>query len=400
MTVTGGGWTTAAAVKVAVRKKWDSGALLRDLNASEAEWVTFPLRLRLPGPSRDQLGTQFAAAAAWARELAAAAAREGWTLQMKPMQAPGLGAQQLPVAALVPTPADGLRLLGHEAAAAAARFTAALSAADKLGPEARKLALARPHDVLAAGDDWRSLLALAAWIRDHPRPGIYVRQIPVAGVHTKVLERNAPLLARLLETLLPADAVDPAGRSFASRFGFGTESRRVRIRGATSVLGVPGAGVTDVEWEIAALAALDPHAHAIRELLVLENKTSFLAVPVADGRLVVWGAGYGVDELLATLPWRREVAVRYWSDIDTHGFVMLARVRAVAPQTVSVLMDSATLLQHRPYWSEETAPRIEPLLTLNDAEQALYAALCRDEFGHAVRLEQEFIGFDRVAGAL
>lgn len=39
---------------------------------------------------------------------------------------------------------------------------------------------------------------------------------------------------------------------------------------------------------------------------------------------MLWGAGYGADELLAALPWRSVVAVRYWGDIETHGFVILA----------------------------------------------------------------------------
>jgi hypothetical protein len=79
------------------------------------------------------------------------------------------------------------------------------------------------------------------------------------------------------------------------------EARRVRLRGDTAVLGVPGAGTADVEWSVAALAQLDPRARGVTELLVLENKTPFLTVPTAPGRLVLWGARCGVDELLAAL---------------------------------------------------------------------------------------------------
>src|SRR5918912_1124641 len=86
--------------------------------------------------------------------------------------------------------------------------------------------------------------------------------------------------------------------------------------------------------------------------------------PTGPGRLILWGAGYGVDELLAALPWRTEVAVRYWGDIDTHGYAILARVRAVAPHATSVLMDTATLLAHRPYWSTEATPRTDRLTHL------------------------------------
>ncbi|MCF6743721.1 hypothetical protein E9529_05410 [Blastococcus sp. KM273128] len=394
------GWTTAAAVKAAVTTRWERGALLRDLHADPEAWTAFPLRVRLPGPSRDELATRFADASAWARDLAAAADREGWQLQTRPMRVGGVGTQQLPVAAIVPTPQDALRLLGRTHAADAARFADALQRAEKLDPAAARVALQRPHDVLAATDDWPLLLELAGWIREHPRPGIFPRQIPLAGVHTKVLERNTGLLGRLLEALLPAEAIEPTGRSFAARFGFAEDGRRIRIRGDAAALGVPGEGDADVEWDVSTLAAFDPVGRTITELLVLENKTSFRTAPAAPGRLVLWGAGYGVDELLATLPWRDKVAVRYWGDIDTHGFAMLAAVRRIAPHTTSVLMDTETLLAHRPFWSTERTPRTDVLVHLTEAEQALYTALRTDAYGPAVRLEQEFVRFDLVEDAL
>jgi hypothetical protein len=393
------GWGTAATVKAALQVKWDRGALLRDLHTDPEQWSAFPLRVRLPGPDREELLARFADASAWARELAAAAARDGWQLQTRPVRVGGT-TQVLPFAAIVSTPQAGLALLGRAAMADATRFAAALQQAAALDPEAGKLALSRPHDVLAAGDDWPLLLELAAWIRAHPRPDIYVRQIPVAGVHTKVLERHTPLLSRLLLALLPAEAVEPAGRSFAAKFGFAEDARRVRVRSAASVLGVPGGGHADVEWDVAALAALDAAGHGVRELLVTENKTSFRTVPAADGRLIVWGAGYGVDELLSAVPWRHAVAVRYWGDIDTHGFAILSALRAVAPHTTSVLMDTDTLLAHKAFWGREHAPRTDALPHLTADEAEVYEALRAHAHGKAVRLEQEFVRFDLVEAAL
>ncbi len=394
------GWADAATVKAAVKIKWDRGDLLRDLHAAEPDRATFPLRVRLTGPTRDEIPTRFAETAAWAQALADAATRDGWQLLTRPLRLSGLGTQQMPVAAIVATPKDGLRLLGRDAAAAADRFADAVEEANKIDPAARALALARPHDVLGAARDWPLLLAVAEWIRQHPGPGIYPRQIPVTGMHTKLAERHAPLLTRLLEALLPEDAIMGDARTFASRFGFLDQGRRVRLRGAASVLGVPAGDVADVEWDIAALAALDPHAAEVSELLVLENKTSFLTAPPAPGRLLVWGSGYGAAELLSAVPWHGEVEVRYWGDIDTHGFAILARVRQVAPHTLSILMDASTLLAHRPYWSTEHAPRKDQLTALTDAETNLYADLCADAYGTAVRLEQEYIRYDLVEAAL
>jgi hypothetical protein len=392
-------WGTAATVRAAVQAKWDRGSVLRDLHSHQEQWTTFPLRVRLVSPDRDELLAQFPAAQAWARELVTAAARYGWDLRTRALRVGG-STQVLPTAAIVPTPEAALALLGRAAAADAARFDAALQHAATLDPAARELTLARAHDVLAAGDDWPLLLELAAWIRAHPRSGVHMRQIPVAGVHTKVLERHTPLLSRLLLALLPADDVEPAGRTFAAKFGFAREPRRVRVRGEVRVLGVPGTGEADVEWDVAALARLDADGHSVDELLITENKTSFRTVPLTPGRLVVWGAGYGVDELLSAVPWRHQVSVTYWGDIDTHGFAMLSALRAVAPHTRSILMDVATLLAHKPFWGREHAPRTDDLEHLLAAELEAYEALRVSAYGPALRLEQEFIRFDLVETAL
>ncbi len=51
------------------------------------------------------------------------------------------------------------------------------------------------------------------------------------------------------------------------------------------------ASIADVEWDIAALAMLDPHAARISEPLVLESKTSFLT-GVRGPRTVIPGMTY------------------------------------------------------------------------------------------------------------
>lgn len=398
-TSTAAGWSTPATVADAIRRKWGTGALLRELHLAPEDRTAFPLRVKLTGPGRADLAERFPAAAAWARELQQAATSTGWHMVTRRTRA-GLATHDLPVAAIVDTPELGLRLLGRDKVAAARRFATALEAAGRIGPGARQVALARPLDVLDAGEDWPLLLDLAAWLRDHPRPGIYPRQVPVAGVHTKVLEQHRPLLSRLLDATLPADAVHTDTTVFADRYGFRTPARRVRLRGDAGLLGVPVDGEADVVWDVAAVATLDPGAGKVTDLLVVENQVSFLTAPLAPGRLVVWGAGYGADELLAAVPWVPQVDVAYWGDIDTHGFAILNRVRQVAPQTRSILMDVVTLIAHRPFWSVEKTPRVTDLIALTELDKELYRALCTGHYGDRVRLEQEFIGYDHVCAAL
>jgi hypothetical protein len=218
--------------------------------------------------------------------------------------------------------------------------------------------------------------------------------------HSKVIESHRRLLIRLLDAVLPIEAIDTSVTGFAARYGFVEPARRARLRGDASILGAPVTGDCDVTWDIATLAALSPSSAGVDELLIVENQTSFLAAPSAPGRLVLWGAGYGADELLAALPWRGAVAVRYWGDIETHGFVILAQVRAAAPHTTSVLMDTGTLLAHRTFWTQETSPRTDPLPALTEQESQACEALRSGRYGPRVRLEQEFSRYDLVLDVL
>lgn len=167
-------------------------------------------------------------------------------------------------------------------------------------------------------------------------------------------------------------------------------------------LGVPltDDSLGDVTWPVTALAALDAPAVGVRELVVVENKISFLTTPHQPGRLVLWGAGYGADELLHTLGWRDRVVVTYWGDLDTHGLHILDAVRARTPHVQSALMDLDTLEAHKPYWGREGRQRTGALDHLTDSEQLLYQTLIHGELGESLRLEQEYISYERVAFAL
>ena len=59
----------------------------------------------------------------------------------------------------------------------------------------------RPHTLLANAADWNRILAVVAWFRDHPRSGLYLRQVDIAGVDTKFIEGRRGLLAELLDVV-------------------------------------------------------------------------------------------------------------------------------------------------------------------------------------------------------
>jgi hypothetical protein len=63
-------------------------------------------------------------------------------------------------------------------------------------------------------------------------------------------------------------------------------------------------------------------------------------------------------------------------------------------------MDLDTLEAHRPYWGREGRQRTGPIDHLTSSEQLLYQTLIHGELGHSLRLEQEYISYERVAFAL
>ncbi len=412
-------WSTTATVNAAARKAFDAGHVLRELHSPAEQWRTFPLRVRILGPDRDELVTRLAESRTWTRDMSASAAAGPWRLETKTLTPRGVGRQRIPAAAFFDSPVDALAACTPVQQRSAGQFTALLHAIDSaalhagvpdpvIAGAARTLALARPFDILDAGEDWPLLLTVAAWLRANPRPGIAVRQVPIDGMHTKVIELRRKLLSRLLDATLPEVAIKPESLGFADRYGFRSPARRVRLRGSGATLGLHSLLVAEprltsdvtVTWPVAALAALDPQTVGVREVLVCENELSFATVPLPAGRLVVWGAGSGVGDLLSTAIWLHDVPVRYWGDIDTHGFALLDQLRQRLPHVRSALMDKSTLLGHRQNWVRETTPVLRDLPYLTAAETELYDQLRSDRHGKQVRLEQEFIRFDLVEAAL
>jgi hypothetical protein len=102
------------------------------------------------------------------------------------------------------------------------------------------------------------------------------------------------------------------------------------------------------------------------------------------------GRGYAI-ELLASCEWLKQKTVRYWGDIDTHGFAILDRLRSALPSVASLLMDSETLLSHRRLWVQEERQYEKTLMHLTDEERDVFEALLSGQFGERVRLEQERI---------
>jgi hypothetical protein len=388
-------WTTPNDVRAQVQRLWDRGRILAARLGAEP---LFPLALRLSRPEVRELSDRFAEARDWIRTLEEGSKKAtgvGYEIVYAEVNHRQLGLNRVPQSLLVPREADALALIGKRRQSDA--FDRLVETTKATHPELLSWLAKRPLDLLDHADDWVRLLSVVSWFRNHPRPGIYARQIDVEGVHTKFIETHRRLLAELLDLVLPAEHIDQqaiGAQAFERRLGLLCKPALLRFRVLDQSLRVQG--LEDVSTPIAQFARLDLPA---RRVFIVENEINGLAFPQAEASIILFGLGYGVDRL-GLVPWLQDKAIYYWGDLDTHGFAILDSLRAVFPNARSFLMDRQTLLSHRPLWVEEPEPSQVPLSRLTEDENKVFEDLRFDRLGHRVRLEQERIAFGHVARTL
>ncbi len=385
-------WTQPAELIAQVRKGWARGALLTPLAGGESP---FPLRLKLRGPASDDLLDRFDEVCTWAAELRSLRHMRIETRQFRHRVR---GTCTLPHEAWVDSLEEALALVGQTREAGV--FEHIVQLTRERQPGLLDWLRTRPIQALALASEWPHLLDVVAWMQAHPRPGIYLRQVDVPGVHSKFIERHRGVLIELFDAVLQESAID-AGfggvTGFQRRYGFAAKPERVRFRVLDPALSLlPGVTRGDITLDVDSFRALRCGATRI---FVTENETNFLAFPAAAGSLVLFGSGYGFEPLDGN-SWLQQCRLYYWGDIDTHGFAILDQLRARFPDVQAFLMDRATLMAYESVWGREDKPLTRDLLRLCEEERSLYDDLRDQRIRANLRLEQEFIGFDYVRSVL
>lgn len=385
-------WTRPADLVAQIRKAWTQGGLLSPLAGGESP---FPLRLKLRGPTSADLVDRFDEVRTWATELGSLRHIRIETRQFRHRVR---GTSTLPHEVWVDSLKDALALVGqvHEADV----FEQVVHVTRERQPGLLSWLRARPMQALALASEWPRLLDVVAWMQAHPRPGIYLRQVDIPGVHSKFIERHRGVLIELFDAVLPESSIDAGAggaAGFPRRYGFVAKPERVRFRVLDPGLSLlPGVTRGDIALDVDSFRAL---RCAATRIFVTENETNFLAFPEVADSLVLFGAGYGFDVLDGNT-WLQQCSLYYWGDIDTHGFAILDQLRARFPDVQAFLMDRATLMAFESVWGREDSPLTRDLLRLREDERSLYNDLRDQRIRANLRLEQEFIGFDRVRSVL
>ena len=387
-------WTSALDLAAQTQKLWDKGALLSDVvNLQSQSTGSFPRRLQLQCPTTTELGAKFAEVRAWAEGLRLGSGR--YRLVERDVRSPVLGSNRIPGEAWLDTLPDALALIGKTKDAA--RFAELVRATQTLQPRLLPWLEKRPHAALDLCHVWPRLLGVVGWLQAHPRPGIYLRQVDVAGVDSKLIESHRSVLTELFDLALSPEAIDRAATGapqFCQRYGFLDKPLRIRFRWLDRPAVQYGADLAVTQTAFEQLDA--PVSH----VFVTENEVNFLAFPDVPHAMAIFGGGFGGLDRLRHTTWLHQCSVHYWGDMDTHGFAMLDQLRAYLPQVKSLMMDEATLMQHQDHWGHEAQAQQRDLPRLTDGERAVYDLLRDNRLRVGLRLEQERIGFGWVQQSL
>ncbi|MEZ6133715.1 MAG: DUF2220 family protein [Pirellulaceae bacterium] len=241
--------------------------------------------------------------------------------------------------------------------------------------------------LLEVADCFDDLAQVVEYLRDHPQPDCYLRELPLA-VSTKLIETHKPLLRDWLDRTLAPEHVDFGAvdqHDFERRYGFRRPRQHLLVRlldpALHHELGFPCDEFSLPADELDKMDIADVH------VTVVENKINLLTLPSENRGIALGGLGNNLSEF-SKIAWLADQPIRYWGDLDIEGLEILARFRHRFPQTNSLMMDAITLEAHRQLWTPRVyRAELEPPAELLPDELAAYR-ICR---GQSIRLEQEHI---------
>jgi hypothetical protein len=251
--------------------------------------------------------------------------------------------------------------------------------------------------VLAYEDVWEKLFLVCDFFVANPKPNIYTRELSIAGVDTKFIEKYKKILDMLLSILLDDVDIDKSILSlphygFEKKYGLKYPLATVRFRILDMTQEIEG--MDDISLTIEAFKKLQLPC---KRVYIVENKITTLSFPNIAEAIVIFGSGYGV-EVLKNVEWLKDKEIYYWGDIDRDGFAILSQARGYFPYIKSLLMDEVTIDKFRELATQEkqSTRTKKALSNLTSTESIVYDNLLNDTYGKRFRLEQERIDFKYV----
>lgn len=358
-----------------------------DLFQGEGEW---PISVRIPVPTEAQVMSNVGAYENWRREWEC---YEGLgQVNWKQRQWPLMGSHHLPQDLSISSLFDLVVEVG--AVQQWTRYDARRAELLSRWPQLTASGWLRANVQLLIDmpdHDFVRLRDVVAWGERSAPAGCYMRELPIAGIDSKWIERRKGIIVGLLRAI---GMVASATSELEDALGLKRIPQRIRLRLLCEALAAPFGGVDDLEIPLDQARNL---AIAPELVWIVENQPTFLALPRMHGAVVIAGMGQRVS-LIETLPWMRKARqVFYWGDLDAWGFSCLNTARRAYHSVESILMDRRTWDDHIDLCVDEDvkAPPDTSAEFLTAAEATMLAHIREQRSlgkGRA-RLEQERISW-------
>ncbi len=227
-----------------------------------------------------------------------------------------------------------------------------------------------PKILLDNMDIWDKILEIKNFFVKFPKPNIYIRELPIIGIDTKFIEKHKRLIDKILMEVCEYDKnIKTLGNfGFEKKYFLKYPKNRIRFK--------------NTDWNDIEINMEDLDKFKEKKLFIVENLQTYLAMPIIEDYLVVFGKGFQVASFE-----NHNYEIIYWSDIDKAGFSMLGMVRSFA-KTKSFLMDLNTFKKFENLAVEDNEKQYSNL-NLTDEEKECFEYIKSKN----KRLEQERIPF-------
>lgn len=310
-----------------------------------------------------------------------ASAGLGYRIETQVQQTRALSTQTLPARIWLDSPADLLHLIKKEEEFAC--FSEDVALMREQLPHLESWVERSPRKLLDYHASWPGLLLVCRYFLEHPRPNLYIRELPI-NVHTKFIEQHQGILRELLDHLLPSEFVKADAPTFQQRYGLREEESMARVRFLDDQLHTRYAlPFREISVPCSQLAEVN---FSGQTCVITENKMTFLTLPALPKTFAILGGGFQVSNL-AAIPWLKTCPIIYWGDLDAQGFQILSQLRSIFPHVISLMMDEATLQTFAEFCVTGTICRVRQLPNLTEEEHTLFVRLAEE----TRRLEQERI---------
>lgn len=241
--------------------------------------------------------------------------------------------------------------------------------------------------------DMELLLSLVPQLQPGMGNRGFLRALPVKNVDTKFIEQNYALIEQVANLLYAGEVLASGG--LLAWLGCQANPKgwlwvRPLCERSRQALG----GIPLLQLATDTLLTFELPA---RQVLVVENVQSGLALPPLEDTVAVFGGGKNLSWLGAS--WLERKRVGYWGDIDSEGLCMLADARRKLPSIDALLMDEQTLARYQERMVGEPLSVLTEPTGLKAEELRLFRDLRGGRFGKG-RLEQERIAPESVKEVL